>query len=319
MKKGVSVTLCEKGEIAGEQSSRNWGWCRTQSRDPRELPLAMESLRLWGQMNELVGAETGFRRCGILSLSKTDDQLEKARALLEHAKLYQTDSRLVSPTEIRQLVPGSPRDWAGGVYSPSDGRAEPEIAAPAMAEGAQRLGGIVLTHCAVRGLETSGGTVSGVVTEKGRISCQAVVLAGGAWSSLMCDSLGLRLPQLKVLGNVMRTAPLQGGPEISTSGLGFGLRKRLDGGYTVAFGQSNEAQIVPDSFKYFFDFLPRFLTERDAIRLRLGHRFVAEWKQSRPWRMDEVSPFEKVRILDPKPLKRDLDAAQQSHCSLPGL
>ena len=50
-KKGVSVTLCEKGRIAGEQSSRNWGWCRTMGRDLAELPLAIESLRIWAGMN----------------------------------------------------------------------------------------------------------------------------------------------------------------------------------------------------------------------------------------------------------------------------
>src|SRR3954452_21796860 len=64
-RKGVPVVLCEKGQIAGEQSSRNWGWCRKMGRDPRELPLAMEALRLWAEMNSLVGAETGFRRSGI--------------------------------------------------------------------------------------------------------------------------------------------------------------------------------------------------------------------------------------------------------------
>ena len=36
---GIPVTLLEKGEIAAEQSSRNWGWCRQQGRDPRELSL----------------------------------------------------------------------------------------------------------------------------------------------------------------------------------------------------------------------------------------------------------------------------------------
>src|SRR5580704_14327784 len=64
--KGVPVVLCEKGEIGAEQSSRNWGWVRKQGRDPRELPLIIESLRLWEGMNEMVGSETGFRRCGIL-------------------------------------------------------------------------------------------------------------------------------------------------------------------------------------------------------------------------------------------------------------
>src|SRR5215467_5117429 len=61
--RGVSVALCEKGKIAGEQSSRNWGWCRKMVRDPREVPLAIESLRLWQGMNALIAAETGFRSC----------------------------------------------------------------------------------------------------------------------------------------------------------------------------------------------------------------------------------------------------------------
>jgi glycine/D-amino acid oxidase-like deaminating enzyme len=56
-KKGVSVTLCEKGRIAGEQSSRNWGWCRTMGRDPAEIPLSIESLRMWAGMNLEVGGD----------------------------------------------------------------------------------------------------------------------------------------------------------------------------------------------------------------------------------------------------------------------
>ena len=68
--KGISVALCEKGHIAGEQSSRNWGWCRKMVRDPRELPLIIESLRLWERMNETVEGETGFRTCGIMYLGE---------------------------------------------------------------------------------------------------------------------------------------------------------------------------------------------------------------------------------------------------------
>src|SRR5271156_6864392 len=75
-KKGVSVTLCEKGRIAGEQSSRNWGWCRTMGRDPAELPLAIESLRLWGGMHGQVGGETGFRNSGIVYLCETGRELD---------------------------------------------------------------------------------------------------------------------------------------------------------------------------------------------------------------------------------------------------
>jgi glycine/D-amino acid oxidase-like deaminating enzyme len=45
--RGVKVLLCEKGRVAGEQSSRNWGWVRQQGRDWAELPIMMESNRIW--------------------------------------------------------------------------------------------------------------------------------------------------------------------------------------------------------------------------------------------------------------------------------
>src|SRR5262245_44162439 len=66
--RGVPVVLCEKGRIAGEQSSRNWGWCRKMGRDLAEVPLAVESLRLWETLNARTRAETGFRRTGIVYL-----------------------------------------------------------------------------------------------------------------------------------------------------------------------------------------------------------------------------------------------------------
>src|SRR5271156_6379207 len=80
--KGISVALCGKGHIAGEQASRNGGWCRKMVRDPRELPLIIESLRLWERMNEMVGAETGFRTCGIMYLGETADDLAKLEVWL---------------------------------------------------------------------------------------------------------------------------------------------------------------------------------------------------------------------------------------------
>src|SRR5690242_8039890 len=153
-RKGVAVTLCEKGHIAGEQSSRNWGWVRKMMRDPREIPLIIESLRLWQGMNELVEAETGFRQSGILYVSDTDEDLAKREAWLAHAQPYQLDTRLVGSDELAELLPGATRRYKGALYTPSDGRAEPQKAAPAIAAAARRHGAHVLTGCAVRGLET---------------------------------------------------------------------------------------------------------------------------------------------------------------------
>ena len=180
--RGIDVVLCEKGEVGAEQSSRNWGWCRQMGRDVREIPLAIEALRLWRGMNERVGAETGFRQCGIAYMSQTDEEMALREQWLEtHARPYQLDSRMISGTEAAELVPGASVEWRGALYTPSDGRAEPQKAAPAIAAAARARGAKVVTRCAVRGLETTAGWVSGVVTEKGTIACDSVVLAGGAW------------------------------------------------------------------------------------------------------------------------------------------
>ena len=73
--RGVSVALVEKGRIGAEQSSRNWGWCRQQNRDARELPMASKSLDLWERFAAESGEDTGFHRCGLLYLSNDEAEL----------------------------------------------------------------------------------------------------------------------------------------------------------------------------------------------------------------------------------------------------
>ena len=299
--RGVSVLLCEKGRIAGEQSSRNWGWCRKMGRDPAEIPLAVESLRLWERMNARTGAETGFRQRGIVYLCASARDAAQYEAWLEEARPFQLDSRLIGSQEIDRLLPGSARRWAAALYTPSDGSAEPELATAAIADAAQRAGASVLEQCAVRGIETSAGAVSGVVTEKGAIRCEQAVLAGGAWSSLFCGNLGIRFPQLKILGSVMRIAPIPGAPEPAAGAGNFAFRKRLDGSYTVAQRNANIAEIVPDSFRFLGDFLPSAVKQWHEIRLRVGRRFIDELTMPRRWSLDAVTPFETVRTLDPEP------------------
>ncbi len=299
-RKGVAVVLCEKGEIAAEQSSRNWGWCRKMGRDPREAPLATEALRLWAEMNSLVQAETGFRRSGIVYLCRTRKELAKREAWHEQVgKVLGLDSHMITRDQAARVLPGLAGPWLAGLYTPSDGRAEPAHAAPAIAEAARALGAGILTQCAVRGVETQGGRVSGVITEKGRIACDSVVLAGGAWSRLFCRPMGLRLPQLKIRSSVLRTEPLSGGPEASVSGVGFGLRKRLDGGYTVAGWGRDITDLTPDHFRFFRDYLPAIRMAVGGVGPRLGRRFFQELLQAARWDLETPSPFERMRVLDP--------------------
>ena len=80
--KGVDVVLCEKGEIGGEQSSRNWGWVRKQGRDPAELPVMIEALSIWDGLTAEAEADLGFRRTGILYAAKRPEDIARIVALV---------------------------------------------------------------------------------------------------------------------------------------------------------------------------------------------------------------------------------------------
>ena len=308
--RGLKVALCEKGRIAGEQSSRNWGWCRRMGRDPAELPLGIESLRLWSGLNERVAAETGFRRTGISYLAEKPREMAALERMHDDGRRHGVDTRLLSAEDAATLLPGLSRHVLGALYAPDDGRAEPALATPAIAAAARRLGAAIFTQCAVRGVETAGGRVASVITERGPIQTQAVLLAGGAWSRVFAGNAGVELPVLKLLSSVMRTLPLEGPPEIAVGNGEFGFRKRLDGGYTIAHRGASQAQITPDSFRLFWTFLPALMGQRRELRLRLDKMFFEELKTPRRWALDAKSPFEAVRVLDPEPSASILSEAR---------
>lgn len=300
-RQGRSVALIEKGHVGAEQSSRNWGWCRVQGRDPEEIPLAQASLRLWGEMDQVTGGDTGFRRTGVLRATNDPAQMADWVAWAELAQGMQQHTRILSASELREMLPGNAEPFIGGLHTPTDGRAEPSMAAPAIAAGARRLGNLSIHQdCAARGLETTGGRVSAVVTEKGRIRTDAVILSGGAWSALFLKRHGVRLPAAVVNATAFRTAP---GIEITEGNLStptYCTRRRLDGGYTVAMSGVGTVELTPDHLLEARAFLPMFRKRRAGLRFRVGKRFL-DGLRGASWAMDAPSPFEAERVRDPAP------------------
>ncbi len=88
----------------------------------------------------------------------------------------------------------------------------------------------------------------------------------------------MELPQLKLLASVMRTGAVEGAPDGAAGADNFAFRKRLDGGYTIARRNANVAELTPDSFRLFFDFLPALVTQWHELRLRVGRSFLEEWR-----------------------------------------
>jgi glycine/D-amino acid oxidase-like deaminating enzyme len=307
-KRGVKVVLVEKGGIACEQSSRNWGWCRQSARDPREFDLIREALRLWRGMNEECQADTGFRTAGILFAARSEADDVQYREWSSKAAHSGIRTRMVSGTELAELLPGDADLPQSALYCDSDGRAEPQWAGPAFASAARRLGATLLTQCAARGIETAGGRVSAVITECGVIKCSTVVVAGGAWSRRILRDLRVSLPQLKVRASVARTSAVENGPLSALWDGPTAFRKRADGGYTIADGSPIVVPLTPDCFRYFPHFMPMLGMEWKGLRLKVNERFFTEWREAAPTPWDRPSPYEASRILDPRPDQKYLDA-----------
>ncbi|MBB3258279.1 glycine/D-amino acid oxidase-like deaminating enzyme [Paraburkholderia bannensis] len=309
---GVSVVLCEKGHVAGEQSSRNWGWCRQAGRDMREMPLITESMRHWRTMADRVGADVGYRECGVLYIGQSEEDEAGFQQWFSDAAAYETGAQMLRGADLEKLLPGASRTFRAGLFVPTDGRAEPQRAVPALARAAQARGATIVAHCSVRALERSAGRVSGVVTSRGRIACDAVILAGGAWSSLFCAHEGIRLPQLKVLGTVLRTSPVENGPP-TCGWLGdIGYRKRLDGGYTIGYSGHRYTPVSPDGLRFLREYTPLLKQSWRSIRPRFDAAALREFRDRPGWNADGRSPFERTRTMDPAPSQRGVAAAMAS-------
>lgn len=301
----MRVVLLEKGRIAGEQSSRNWGWIRQQGRDADELPIMMESNHIWRGLAERTGERgLSFSESGCVYLARTEADLAKFENWRNLATNHSLDTRMLSKEDVGRSDASLQGDWLGGLWTPSDGRAEPWLAVPALARAAGQEGVSILEQCAARTITSDNGRVTGVATERGIIRTAAVVLAGGAWSSDFAANLGIGLPQLTVRSTAARvatTAAVKPIPNISAPGLA--MREREDGGYSVSSADLVEHYVSPRSFKYLKKFAPLLKTAVRDIRLKMGPPagYPGHWRLPSSWSADQVSPFEIIRILNPEP------------------
>lgn len=297
--RNIPVVVLEKGRIAGEQSSRNLGWIRKTSRAADDIPLAQAADRLWAEMAARVGCDVGYRQAGIMFIARSEAQMALHESWYKAVAPLALDTLLLSRADIAERVPGGKGTWAGGIFTASDGRAEPTLAASAIARAAIAKGAIIVEQCAVRTLETSGGQVSGVVTERGEIHCEHVLLAAGAWSRRFLGNLGIALPTLPLICSVMRTKPLEGPTNIAVGAPDFSFRKHQDGGYIITQRGALDAPLTLDHLLIGMRYLPQLRHARDNLRISLGKYFVKDLALARRWRSEHRSPFERIRTLDP--------------------
>ena len=308
-KKGVNVAVVEKGEVAGEQSSRAWGWVRQQGRNPREIPLVMFSKGLWTGLADEIGADLEWIEDGSLKLAYTEDDLAHFEDWAREARDLGLDTTVLTRDEVKREIPALEGSFLGGIHTPSDGQTEPRRATEAIAWAARENGVALQTGRAVEGIEVEGGAVKAVVTDKGRIETEKVVCAAGAWAAKVGRMVDVHLPQRVVKGTVVCTEPAGIVSHCTVMTPDVTFRQKRDGTFYISNGTRSDYYVDLDSFRNLGLFMRNFLRVRRTMNVHVGRDLIEDVARALPGSRARTHPFAHTVGVEPEPNDRFVDQA----------
>lgn len=279
-RRNVKVAVFERGKLASEQSSRAWGFVRRQGRHEAELPLAAEANRLWIELTAKLGpAATEFTQAGILVPAESEADEDLVASAHATATKFQVPTRILRPTEIKEVVPELAGNWRCALFTAGDGHSEPASSSLALAAAARELGVRFHEEEPALTAETSGGRISGVVTLRGRCAADTVVFAGGIGAPALAAPLGLDLPIQVVRPSVFQTKAAPPFTKVAMWGPKVSFRPKGDGSFYVGNGYRGagaDYDLTINSFRNLRHFLPAYRQNWDKLRLTIGREFVAQ-------------------------------------------
>ncbi len=322
-KRGTKTILVERAEVAGEQSGRNWGFVRQQGRDPAEVPLMVEGNRIWRGLEQELAADVEWVQGGNLALAADDERMALFEAWLNIAKQHGMDTRALTGDEVAQMIPAMQERWRGGLFTATDGHAEPVKATDAFRRAAVEAGALVYSNCAAERLEMEGGRIARVVTEQGDIRAGKVVCAAGAWSAKLMRQIGLNLPQRRIRATVARTSPAPPITQAGVWGPKVAFRQRKDGTFNIAAGGVTDYDVTLDSLRNMRVFLPNYWKNRKLFEFHVGKPLLRDLTGLLPGSAARRRPFSYDRDIEtpPNPArpKKALAEMQRLFPSLDGL
>lgn len=157
--------------------------------------LAKYSADLYGNLEEDTGLATGFRRTGSISAALSEARFSELKRQASMARAFGIDVDVITPSEIKARYPQvNIAGMTGGVWIPSDGKADPANIALALAKGARQRGVKIFENVVVTGITTTDGAASGVVTDHGAIAADYVVNCAGLWARDVGLMAGVNVP-----------------------------------------------------------------------------------------------------------------------------
>lgn len=281
-KRRVRVLVVEKRTVGAEQSGRAWGFIRQQGRHLAEMPLMMVSSRLWGELAGELEADFEFVRGGNLAIAETPEDLARLEEGYRYSKAAGLDSKLLTGDAVSALIPDMLGEWAGGLYTATDGHAEPLKATLAFRDGAQKLGAEFWEHCTAFDFQTTNGAISGVETDRGAIATLNVVCASGIWTGLLVEKVGLSVPLQIIRSSVAETHAAPPVTRLGVWGPRVAFRQRSTGEFYLGNGYRGagaDYEITLGSLKHLRLFLPSYRENWRLLRVHLGRDLLTDLRQ----------------------------------------
>lgn len=168
----------------------------TQLRHTRSLTdISRYGVRLYEELKQETGLDTGFRQTGSISVARTQDRMDELRRMISMAKSFGVEMNEIDLDEAKRIWPLlSTEGIVGAVHLPLDGETVPDSTANALATGAANRGVSFFENTPVTDILTDGGAVSGVATARGHIKCEIVVNCAGMWARELGLKCGVAIP-----------------------------------------------------------------------------------------------------------------------------
>jgi sarcosine oxidase subunit beta len=206
-KEGLKPVVIEKSDIGGEASGSNGGGVRQSARNLKEMPLAMESIRMYGELHEELEMDVEYVRKGNLRLCTTEEELATMAKSVDNQKTAGLELEMLDRKQVLEINPFIGEKVIGASYCPTDGHVNPLLVTYAYFKKATRLGAQFFTQEEVTGIRLKKSRVVAVVTDKGTLETDTVVNAAGVSGRKICNMVGLDIPMRPIFSEALITEP----------------------------------------------------------------------------------------------------------------
>lgn len=205
----TDVVLVDKGPIGCGTTQFAAGQTGHLRADLESAPFRSYCADFFETFQERTGYPLDFHQPGSLRIAVTDRFREDLDRRAEVAAELGHEAKFLTVDEATRMAPTLQLEKAAGILlSPRDGYMEPRSVAVGYAASARDRGVVVATNTTVSSIDTSGGKIKGVTTDRGSIETEFVVLAAGAWTRKLGQATGISIPATPVRHQAFVTVPL---------------------------------------------------------------------------------------------------------------